>query len=163
MKPEILYRVTDMYPFYLWEEDGLYRSVEKDDGHYHRGYTYSELIDTGVFTDDLNNNSQSKIDLEKIDLENIDSIREFLKKVQQGHISCRKGSGYILDAGDKYWFDGVKTGREGRTFTILKLSEMENLTKYKNFIELVSNGKRPDGTYNYCREALEKLAKELLK
>jgi hypothetical protein len=27
----------------------------------------------------------------------------------------------------------------------------------------VSNGKRPDGTYNYCREALEKKAKDLLE
>jgi AAA+ ATPase superfamily predicted ATPase len=27
----------------------------------------------------------------------------------------------------------------------------------------VSNGKRPDGTYNYCREALEKKAQQLLE
>lgn len=47
------------------------------------------------------------------------------------------------------------------------------LEKYQNcdeqrlellaFVELVANGKRPDGTYNYCREALEQKAKELLK
>ena len=33
----------------------------------------------------------------------------------------------------------------------------------ENFVRLVANGKRPDGTYNYCREALEQKAKELLK
>jgi hypothetical protein len=31
------------------------------------------------------------------------------------------------------------------------------------FVELVATGKRPDGTYNYCREALEQKAKEVLK
>lgn len=30
------------------------------------------------------------------------------------------------------------------------------------FVELIAVGKRPDGTYNYCREVLEKIAKELL-
>ena len=33
----------------------------------------------------------------------------------------------------------------------------------ENFVRLVANGKRPDGTYNLCREALEQRAKELLK
>jgi hypothetical protein len=31
------------------------------------------------------------------------------------------------------------------------------------FVEMVATGKRPDGTYNYCREALEQQAKEVLK
>ena len=35
--------------------------------------------------------------------------------------------------------------------------------KLREFVELVSNGKRPDGTYNYCREALEKKAQQLLE
>jgi hypothetical protein len=35
--------------------------------------------------------------------------------------------------------------------------------KLRSFVELVSNGKRPDGTFNYCREALEIKAKDLLK
>jgi hypothetical protein len=30
------------------------------------------------------------------------------------------------------------------------------------FVELVAAPKRPDGTYNYCREALEKKATEVL-
>lgn len=30
-------------------------------------------------------------------------------------------------------------------------------------VRLVATGKRSDGTYNYCREALEKKAKDLLK
>jgi hypothetical protein len=37
------------------------------------------------------------------------------------------------------------------------------ITKLREFVELVSNGKRPDGTYNYCREALEKKAQQLLQ
>jgi len=37
------------------------------------------------------------------------------------------------------------------------------VAKLREFVELVSNGKRPDGTYNYCREALEKKAKDLLE
>ncbi len=44
--------------------------------------------------------------------------------------------------------------------------EIYNLVEYeklRNFVELVSNGKRPDGTYNYCREALEKKARQLLE
>lgn len=32
-----------------------------------------------------------------------------------------------------------------------------------SFVELVATGKRPDGTYNYCREALGQIAKDLLK
>jgi len=32
----------------------------------------------------------------------------------------------------------------------------------RSFIELVSTGKRPDGTYNYCRQALEIKARLLL-
>jgi hypothetical protein len=35
--------------------------------------------------------------------------------------------------------------------------------KLQTFVQLVAIGKRPDGTYNYCREALEKKAKALLK
>jgi hypothetical protein len=31
------------------------------------------------------------------------------------------------------------------------------------FVELAARPKRPDGTYNYCREALEQKAKEILK
>ena len=30
------------------------------------------------------------------------------------------------------------------------------------FVELVATSKRPDGTYNYCREALETKAAEVL-
>jgi len=44
--------------------------------------------------------------------------------------------------------------------------EINNLLAYAqlySFVELVSNGPRPDGTYNYCREALQKKAKELLE
>jgi hypothetical protein len=33
----------------------------------------------------------------------------------------------------------------------------------KNALELIACGKRPDGTYNRCREACEQLAKETLE
>jgi hypothetical protein len=39
--------------------------------------------------------------------------------------------------------------------------ELQRL-KILNFVELIAVGKRPDGTYNYCREALEQKAKDLL-
>jgi hypothetical protein len=44
--------------------------------------------------------------------------------------------------------------------------EIYNLIEYeklRSFVALVANGKRPDGTYNYCREALEKKAKDLFE
>jgi hypothetical protein len=37
------------------------------------------------------------------------------------------------------------------------------LQEMELFIILASNGKRPDGTYNYSREELEKRAKVFLK
>jgi hypothetical protein len=35
--------------------------------------------------------------------------------------------------------------------------------KLQVFVQLVAASKRSDGTYNHCREALEKKAKKLLK
>ena len=45
----------------------------------------------------------------------------------------------------------------------LEINNIIEHEKMRSFIELVSNGPRPDGTYNYCREALQKKAKELLE
>jgi hypothetical protein len=45
----------------------------------------------------------------------------------------------------------------------LEIYHMLETLKLREFVELVSNGKRPDGTYNYCREALEKKAQQLLE
>jgi hypothetical protein len=45
----------------------------------------------------------------------------------------------------------------------LEIYHMLEALKLREFVELVSNGKRPDGTYNYCREALEKKAQQLLQ
>jgi AAA+ ATPase superfamily predicted ATPase len=45
----------------------------------------------------------------------------------------------------------------------LEIYHMLEALKLREFVELVSNGKRPDGTYNYCREALEKKAQQLLE
>jgi AAA+ ATPase superfamily predicted ATPase len=47
--------------------------------------------------------------------------------------------------------------------TPLQIYHMLEALKLREFVELVSNGKRPDGTYNYCREALEKKAQQLLE
>jgi hypothetical protein len=44
--------------------------------------------------------------------------------------------------------------------------EINSLIEYEKlraFVELVSNGPRPDGTYNYCREALQQRAEALLE
>jgi hypothetical protein len=43
------------------------------------------------------------------------------------------------------------------------IDERLRVQELENFINLVATGKRSDGTYNYCREALEQKAKELLK
>jgi AAA+ ATPase superfamily predicted ATPase len=45
----------------------------------------------------------------------------------------------------------------------LQIYNITEATKLREFVELASNGKRPDGTYNYCREALEKKAQQLLE
>jgi hypothetical protein len=45
----------------------------------------------------------------------------------------------------------------------LEIYSLIEYEKLRSFVELVSNDKRPDGTYNYCREALEKKAKDLLE
>jgi AAA+ ATPase superfamily predicted ATPase len=45
----------------------------------------------------------------------------------------------------------------------LEIYHMLEALKLREFVELASNGKRPDGTYNYCREALEKKAQQLLE
>lgn len=49
------------------------------------------------------------------------------------------------------------------TLSPLEIYNILEATKLRSFVELVSNGKRPDGTYNYCREALEKKANDLLQ
>ena len=43
------------------------------------------------------------------------------------------------------------------------VDEHLRVQEFENFVRLVANGKRSDGTYNYCREALAQKAKELLK
>jgi hypothetical protein len=43
------------------------------------------------------------------------------------------------------------------------IDEHLRVLELENFVGLVATGKRSDGTYNYCREALEEKAKELLK
>jgi len=45
----------------------------------------------------------------------------------------------------------------------LQIYNIIEATKLREFVELASNSKRSDGTYNYCREALELKAKGLLR
>lgn len=41
-------------------------------------------------------------------------------------------------------------------------AEQDGLARLRDFVELCAAGKRPDGTYNYGREAIEHRARELL-
>lgn len=43
-----------------------------------------------------------------------------------------------------------------------EIDNLIKLDKLRAFVELVASGPRPDGTYNYCREALQKRANQLL-
>jgi AAA+ ATPase superfamily predicted ATPase len=45
----------------------------------------------------------------------------------------------------------------------LEIYDLIEYEKLRSFVELAATGKRPDGTYNYCREALEKKAQQLLE
>jgi hypothetical protein len=45
----------------------------------------------------------------------------------------------------------------------LEIYHLIETMKLREFVALVANGKRPDGTYNYCREALQVEAEALLK
>ena len=45
----------------------------------------------------------------------------------------------------------------------LEIYNIIKCSKFSNFVELVANGPRPDGTYNHCRKALEIKAKQILK
>jgi hypothetical protein len=91
-----------------------------------------------------------------------ESLVSFLKKVQTGEISCRKGARYLFETFDEAWLDGLTTFRSEKREKLIKLSEIEQVDKYREFVELAATPKRPDGTYNYCREALQLKAKELL-
>lgn len=43
-----------------------------------------------------------------------------------------------------------------------EIDNLIKLDKLRGFVELVASGPRPDGTYNYCREALQQRANQLL-
>jgi len=106
-------------------------------------------------------NKETKIENEP-KFNDYDSVVEFLRKIQNGDISCRKGAEYLLETFDDAWVDGCGFGKKEKRDQLIKLSKLEQADKYESFIELVATPKRPDGTYNYCREALEQKAKELL-
>lgn len=45
----------------------------------------------------------------------------------------------------------------------LEVIDLIAYEKLRAFVELVANSPRPDGTYNYCREALQQRAEAVLK
>ena len=100
--------------------------------------------------------------MKEFNFEKLEDVENFLSNIGKD-ISTKSAAIFLFEKADEYWFDGVKTGRKDRAFNIIKLREIEDNHKYRNFIERVAADKRPDGTYNYCREALEKEAKGLLK
>ena len=62
---------------------------------------------------------------------------------------------------DFYWdlkAEETKTAVLKQELNELKLV----LAKYESALELIAAPKRPDGTYNRCREACEELAREVL-
>ncbi len=44
-----------------------------------------------------------------------------------------------------------------------EINSLIEYEKLRSFVVLASNGPRPDGTYNLCREALQKRAEAILK
>lgn len=107
-------------------------------------------------------NQKRMENIKKVDFEDIDSIINFLKAVKGKEINYREGAEILFDCFDAAWVDGLKAGRGEHKRDLSQLHELEQIHKYSDFIELVATPKRPDGTYNYCREALEQKAKELL-
>jgi hypothetical protein len=50
------------------------------------------------------------------------------------------------------------------TETQHKIQQLQTIiARYESALELIATPKRPDGTYNRCREACEQIAKEALK
>lgn len=107
-------------------------------------------------------NKKRMENIKKINFEDIDSIIDFLKAIKRKEISYREGAHILFDCFDEAWVDGLKAGRGEHKRDLFQLHELKQIHKYSEFIELVATPKRPDGTYNYCREALEQKAKELL-
>lgn len=107
-------------------------------------------------------NKKRMKNIKKINFEDIDSIIDLLKAVKGKEISYREGAEILYNCFDNAWLDGFKECRGDRKHNLFQLHELEQVHKYREFIELVAKPKRPDGTYNYCREALEQKAKELL-
>ena len=162
MQPNIIYRVSDNQPFYLWD-DGYYRTVEIDDGHHHSKYSYNLLMNIFKGEFSINYREENKITDEKRkkenmpDVENIESIKILLDKVSNGEVSSRKAAQYIFEAADNYWIEATKSVRCRRLNEHIKFSEFKCLTNYKNFIELVASREE----INIGK--LQEQAKELLK
>ena len=87
-----------------------------------------------------------------LDLEDEFQINDLLNYVQIGKVSCRKGTRYIFDAADRYWADGLRTGRGDRRDNLLSLREIRLSKEYKEFITKVSNESNDE---NLKLEALE--------
>lgn len=44
----------------------------------------------------------------------------------------------------------------------MQINDLIEYEKLHSFVRLVASGPRPDGTYNYCREALQQRAENVL-
>lgn len=65
------------------------------------------------------------------------------------------------------FFAGKKIDRKHIARHLMGPVELESLIererRYREALEAIAIPKRPDGTYNRCREACEKMAKEALR
>lgn len=73
---------------------------------------------------------------------------EFVKKINHPEIS-------------PFTLDHDKVIYQAGAYSMYEILSAEN-EKLKEALSLIANPKRPDGTYNRCREACEQVAKEAL-
>jgi hypothetical protein len=48
------------------------------------------------------------------------------------------------------------------SLSLMQINDLIEYEKLHSFVRLVATGPRPDGTYNYCREALQRRAENVL-
>jgi len=48
------------------------------------------------------------------------------------------------------------------SLSLMQINDLIEYEKLHSFVRLVASGPRPDGTYNYCREALQQRAENVL-
>jgi hypothetical protein len=48
------------------------------------------------------------------------------------------------------------------SLSLMQINDLIEYEKLHSFVRLVASGPRPDGTYNYCRDALQRRAENVL-